>query len=190
VKAAGRLPCSDCDADGPPDLRKPRLFSDAWHRDPSSYFACPGCGLRLAALSGPASERPSQVAIDRIPDPAGTLRAMISRDPRWFRSLTAADRPRVPLSLAGAMDGRLAGIEFRADWRVRVPPAPGSGPSADSGTVLAPAALLRHGMPWVVWSLESVERIVDPRSGHRSSGAGFDAAGRFGRGCLHRGARP
>jgi hypothetical protein len=104
------------------------------------------------------------VAIDRVPDPAGTLRAMISRDPRWFRSLTAMvdDGSRAPLSLASVMDGRLAGIEFRAAWRVRVPPAPGSGPDAEAEIVLAPGALLRHGMPWVVWSLE---RIVAPAPG-------------------------
>jgi hypothetical protein len=107
------------------------------------------------------------VAIDRVPDPAGTLRAMISRDPRWFRSLTATvdDGSRAPLSLASVMDGRLAGIEFRPAWGVHVPPAPGSGPSAVARVVRAPGVLLRHGMPWVVWSLESVERIVAPAPG-------------------------
>jgi hypothetical protein len=105
------------------------------------------------------------VASDRVPDPAGTLRTMICRDLRWFRSLTAADGSRSRFGLDTFLGDRLAGVEFRARCEVRVPPPPGSGGSGVAGRVEVPAVLLRHGMPWVVWGLESVERIVSPVPG-------------------------
>ena len=73
AKARESLPCEGCGASGEPVLRKARPFSPEWERDKDAFFACPGCGRRLAGLSGAAAERPSDLPSDRLPDPVGLL---------------------------------------------------------------------------------------------------------------------
>jgi hypothetical protein len=110
-------------------------------------------------LEGPAGERPSQVAIDRIPDPAGTLREILSHDPVWVRSLAVAGQSRLPVDLATVVAPELAGIELRSGVRIGVTTR--TGPT----TVQVPLALVRHGMPWVVVQIQEVAKIASPAPG-------------------------
>lgn len=158
-----RLPCPGCGSGKDPELRKPRHFSEAWYRNPASYFGCAGCGVRLAGIEGPAADRPSQAAVDRIPDPEGTLRAMLTRDPGWVRSLATPGSPTIPLRLEPVMGPAVTGIEIRAGCELRVPVGIGTG-SRSPQRIKAPLALIRHAMPWVVWQVEPVEEILAPAS--------------------------
>lgn len=164
AKAAARakLPCADCGSGKEPEVRKPRHFSEAWHRDRSSYLGCAGCGRRLAGIGGPAADRPSEVARDRVPDPAGTLRSILARDPACIRKLALEGALTEPLPLDPELGKGLAGVDIRAAVRVRVPAGaePGKGP--DLQWVEAPLVLARHGLPWVIWRVREVEEIVAP----------------------------
>ena len=73
AKARQSLPCEACGAAGEPVLRRARPFSPEWERDKDAFFACPGCGCRLAGLTGAAAARPSDLPSDRLPDPVGLL---------------------------------------------------------------------------------------------------------------------
>ena len=68
------MPCEACGASGEPAVRRARPFSPVWEELRDAYFACPGCGVLLARISGPAARRPSDVLIDRLPDPEGLAR--------------------------------------------------------------------------------------------------------------------
>lgn len=67
------MPCPGCGTDAEPALRKPRSFSPEWERDPGTYFGCLSCGHFLARLPAPASERPSDLPLDHLPDPRGLI---------------------------------------------------------------------------------------------------------------------
>lgn len=160
--ARAKLPCADCGSGKEPEVRKPRYLSEAWHRDPSSHFGCVDCGRRLIAIEGPAADRPSDLATDRVPDPAGTLRLIAGRDPARVRWLAREGALPEPLHLDPEFGKGLSGVDLRAAVRIRVPAAamPGTGP--DLRWVQAPLVLARHGLPWVIWRVREVEEIVAP----------------------------
>lgn len=76
--AVAEMPCEGCGADGEPVIRTYRPYSAGWSETRDAFYACPGCGRRLVLLPDPASSRPSDYTIDRVPDPGGLIRNAVS----------------------------------------------------------------------------------------------------------------
>src|SRR5680860_280970 len=77
MAARQKLPCPRCASDAEPMIRRARPLSAEWQEDSNAYFGCWRCGLRLANLSGPSAMRPSDMPLDHVPDPVGSLRLML-----------------------------------------------------------------------------------------------------------------
>jgi hypothetical protein len=129
-------------------LRRPRHLSEAWYRDPSTYFGCRQCGLHLASIDGPAASRPSEVAHDGVPDPEGTLRAFMVRDPLAPLRIGGEAGRSVSLPMRSIFGPPLAGIDLRTQVAVHRRGRPLS---------VVPFAFTRHGRPWVVWEAIGVD---------------------------------
>jgi hypothetical protein len=157
------MPCTGCGAGGEPALRRPRHLSEAWYRDPATYFGCRQCGRHLAAIEGPAASRPSEVAIDGVPDPEGTLRAFMIRDPLAPLRQGPSTGGRSSLLMRSILGPPFAGIELRSRVTVRRPGVPGR---------VVPFAFTRHGLPWVVWRAVEVEDARVPPCGIAVGGLG------------------
>ena len=148
-EAAGRrVPCAGCGFDGEPALRRPRHLSEAWHRDPATYFGCRRCGRSLARIDGPVVSRSSEVESDGIPDPGGTLRAFMTRDPLAPVRFDSSAGPPISLSLRSILGPPLDGIDLRSGITVRRP---------DGSDCPVPFAFTRHGLPWVLWRAFKVD---------------------------------
>ena len=140
--ARGRIPCAGCGFDGEPALRRPRHLSEAWYRDPTTYFGCRRCGRSLARIDGPVVPRSPEVESDGIPDPGGTLRAFLTRDPLAPLRFGSSDSPPISLSLRSILGPPLDGIDLKSGIAVRRP---------DGSDCRVPFAFTRHGLPWVLW---------------------------------------
>lgn len=165
--ARRRLPCPGCGSAEEPALRRPRHLCEQWHRDPSTHFGCRTCGWRLAAIDGPASTRPSEVAIDGIPDPEGTLRAVLTRDPLAPIRLDPWTGNELSLSLSSILGPPLAGIELRSRVKVGRP---------GRAEVTVPFAFLRYSIPWVLWraaEVEDAQALPDSFAGPEQTLAGM-----------------
>jgi hypothetical protein len=168
-EARVQLPCRECGSAGEPALRRPRYLSEAWYRSPDSFFGCRGCGRHLARIEGPAASRPSEVAIDGIPDPAGTLHAFIIRDPLAPLRFDPLRDAALSIQLSVILGPPLAGIELRSQM-----------PLHRRGAELseAPFAFTRHGLPWVVWQPVAVDDAEQlPESFEQGGAAGTGLRG-------------
>jgi hypothetical protein len=142
-------------------MRRPRHLSEAWYRDPATYFGCRRCGGRLAAIEGPAASRPSEVAIDDIPDPGGTLRAFMIRDPLAAVRFDPVSDGQLTLRMRDILGPPLAGVELLSRVAVRRP-----GRAART----VPFAFTRFGLPWVLWRVYRVDDARDPSAGITDDG--------------------
>lgn len=115
-------------------IRRARPLSAEWLKNPDAYFGCWRCGLRLANLSGPPAMRPSDLPLDQVPDPVGSLRLML-HDPTvaqlirtagtggsWSRGEPSADplHPGLKLRACGrpvSVDGRRFKVDLLAEFR-------------------------------------------------------------------------
>ncbi|MEX0620770.1 MAG: hypothetical protein WD181_04245 [Solirubrobacterales bacterium] len=111
------------------------------------------CDQKLTAIGGSAATRASDIAEDGIPDPEGTLRALMTRDPLVFIDFDPATEPPVSLPLRPILGLPLAGIELRSEVAVIF-----SGRSEQ----VAPFAFTRHGLPWVVIGAVQSEDALEP----------------------------
>jgi len=149
-------------------MRRPRHFSEAWRACPDTYFGCRDCAFHLAPLTGPAADREPEVAGDRVPDPEGTVRALLELDAQALhRAVVQPDAatlrraagdagPKYPpgslMRLEEPMGRALRGIELRA---------PG-GPVEDDHRRLD---LTRFGLAWVPLLIDPVDGIELPPAG-------------------------
>jgi len=140
-------------------LRRPRYLSEEWYRNPDTCFGCRQCGQRLAAIEGPAASRPSEVAIDGVPDPEGTLRAVMTRDP--LAPVRSDPSEGASLSLRSILGPPLAGIDLKSQVLIRRPGGP---------EWVVPFAFTRHGLPWVVWRAVEVVDAGGVAAGIAGSG--------------------
>ena len=113
-------------------MRKPNPFSARWVDDPATYFACPGCGWKLAALEGSAADRPSDRPEDRLPDPAGLielrLQPLLEATPpgrreevleRALREAAEEFGPGLRLEIEDRSAEASLTLEFNLQWRGR-----------------------------------------------------------------------
>lgn len=134
-------------------MRKPRHLSVKWHASQDIYFGCRRCGYRLSAIEGPAADRASEVAADRVPDPEGTLRWLLVRDADLMLRFSQPETGPHSIRLGEVMSRGLAGVELRTQPASARP---------EAANRVAPLLLTFYGLPWVICEVRPVEEIVSP----------------------------